>query len=284
MSNPIDDVRDATKFVFQNTGMSPVTPEPPEWIEVEPDIDGTRTAVNRLTGDRIQLGTDGKWRYTAESAARIYKKQEADQYDADYFLRGKATGKSLYEDYRWLPNLTRRMVAAMVSYLDIKPEHVILDFGCARGYTVRAFREMGYNAWGHDISEWALANADVIAQDYLVVNATTLLAYSFDWVIAKDVLEHVPQVADTINNLLDIARVGIFAVVPLSLFDGSPYVVSDYEKDITHIHRLCLSSWAKMFMRPGWTVTGAYMVPGVKANYQTWEWGNGFLTARRIKE
>ena len=204
-----------------------------------------------------------------------------ERYDADYFLRGRATGKSLYEDYRWLPDLTLPMVAAMVKYLGIATSDTILDFGCARGYTVRAFREMGYDVYGYDVSRWALENADETVKDYLTNSLTDA---PFDWIIAKDVLEHVPQVADTIAGLMKIAKVGIFAVVPLSMVDGQPYVVSDYEKDVTHVHRLCLSSWAKMFMRPGWEVTGSYRVPGVKDNYAQFATGNGFITARCIKE
>ncbi len=75
-----------------------------------------------------------------------------EQYDADYFLRGKATGKSLYEDYRWMPGLTIPMVRSMISHLGIANADMVLDFGCARGYVVRAFRELGYLAYGYDTS------------------------------------------------------------------------------------------------------------------------------------
>ncbi len=206
-----------------------------------------------------------------------------DAYDADYFLRGKETGKSLYSDYRWLPDLTIPMVCAMVRHLGMGPSDSVLDFGCARGYTVRAFREMGYNAWGYDVSQWAMENADETVKEYLVSNYSTLFADSFDWVIAKDVLEHVPQVADTIADLMCMARKGVFAVVPLSAVDGGRYVVRCYEKDVTHIHRLTLRTWAGHFMRPGWSVTLSYRVDGVKDNYARFETGNGFITARRIE-
>jgi SAM-dependent methyltransferase len=206
------------------------------------------------------------------------------QYDAEYFLRGKQTGKSLYENYRWLPDLTVPMVRAIVGHLGVQQADTVLDFGCARGYVVRAFRELGHEAWGVDVSEWAITNADKEAKPFLkrMADPRALLPVTFDWIIAKDVLEHVAEVQATINDLMASARKGVFAVVPLSLYDGTPYVVADYEKDVTHIHRLCLSSWARMFMRPGWSVAGSFMVPGVKANYQTWEWGNGFVTARRL--
>lgn len=211
-------------------------------------------------------------------------------YDADYFLRGKATGKSLYEEYRWLPDLTLPMVSAIAGHLDIKHSDMILDFGCARGYVVRGFRELGYNAYGYDVSKWALDNADPTVYQYLtgvrgiVFPPDPVLTY--DWVVAKDVLEHVPEVASTVDVLMGAARKGVFAVVPLSAVDGGRYVVGCYERDVTHIHRATLATWAAMFIRPGWRVECSYRVRGVKDNYwrPKYQTGNGFITCRRVEE
>ena len=78
---------------------------------------------------------------------------------------------------------------------------------------------------------------------------------------------------------------GMFAVVPLALFDGQRYVIEEYEKDVTHVQRLALLTWVKFFLRHDWRVECTYRVPGIKDNYYKpgWEYGNGFITARRIK-
>lgn len=201
-------------------------------------------------------------------------------FDEDYFMRGPETGKSLYRSYSWLPRLTLPMVRRIIDHCGIREGHSVLDFGCARGYVVRAFRELGHVAYGMDISKWAIDNADPTVAKF-VCNDTRING-TLDWIIAKDVLEHVPDVQATIDNLMEHARKGVFVVVPLSLLDGQPYIVADYERDITHLHRLCLGTWAGMFMRPGWAITGQYLLPGVKGNYATWERGNGFLTCRRL--
>lgn len=200
-------------------------------------------------------------------------------YDEDYFLRGRESGKSLYEDYRWLPNLTIPMVQAMIKHLGIKKSHSILDFGAARGYTVKAFRELDYECYGIDTSEWAVENCDSEVIRYLTC---TSRIPSIDWIIAKDVFEHIPKIGDIITNMMLYARVGIFAVVPLSILDGSLYVVRDYELDVTHIHRLTLASWVQMFLQPDWEVIASYRVRGIKDNYAQYALGNGFITARRI--
>ena len=212
----------------------------------------------------------------------------SDQYDADYFLRGKQSGKSLYEDYRWLPNLTIPMAERIVAHCGIHPVDRVLDFGCARGYLVKALRELGYAAYGFDISKWAIDNSDPSVSYYL----TRLPEIAFDkeqygWIIAKDVLEHVQYVEYAIQRLMAHASVGVFAVVPLSKFDNNGrgyYVIEEYEKDVTHCQRWTLQKWAGMFLSPGWRVEASYRVPGIKDNYYKpgWEYGNGFITARRI--
>lgn len=200
-------------------------------------------------------------------------------YDDGYYLRGRETGKSLYDNYRWMPELTLPMTEHMIAHLGINVDDTVLDFGCARGYTVKAFRELGYEAYGVDVSEWAILNCDESVKKF--VSLTDKIPPGMDWIIAKDVLEHVPQVADTINDMMEAAKLGVFVVVPLSAIDGEPYIVADYEKDVTHIHRLSLATWARMFMRVGWRVEAMHRLKGIKDNYAQWVDGNGFLTARR---
>jgi cyclopropane fatty-acyl-phospholipid synthase-like methyltransferase len=198
-------------------------------------------------------------------------------YDADYYLRGKQTGKSLYENYRWMPELTKPMMCSMVSHLGIEPDDTILDFGCARGYTVRAFREAGYNAWGCDQSQWAINNCDKTVEDFLYWGKVIYM--EFDWIIAKDVLEHIEDISYTMEWLKTAGK-GIFAIVPLA--HSKEYDVPEYEKDITHIHRRPLSWWVSQFHQPGWSVEARYRVKGIKDNYSQFPTGNGFITCRRL--
>jgi len=207
-----------------------------------------------------------------------------DQYNEEYFIRGKKAGVSLYENYRWLPDLTRPMVRAIVDHLRVRPADTVLDFGCARGYTVRALREFGYKGFGVDGSHWAVQNCDDAVRAYVghVGDPPAMSEGEFDWVVAKDVLEHVPNVLRIVGILMRAAARGVFAVVPLSLINGAPYVVGEYERDATHVHRLTLDTWALMFLQPGWRVEMAYRIRGVKDNYAHHAKGNGFITARRI--
>lgn len=210
----------------------------------------------------------------------------AEKYDEDYYLRGRQTGKSLYEDYHWMPEATMPMAQTIVDHLGIKAGETILDFGCARGYLVRALRELGYTAFGYDISEWAIENGDLSVIEYLTRRLDTMTCRQHDWIIAKDVLEHCEYVTTVINNLMELTTKGVFVVVPLSPYFNNPYVIGEYEKDVTHCQRMTLNGWSNLFLHHNWSVTSQYRLPGVKDNWYKpgWERGNGFITAKRIKE
>lgn len=210
-------------------------------------------------------------------------------YDADYFLHGKQSGKSLYEDYRWLPHLTIPMCQTITEHCGIDKGSRVLDFGCARGYLVKALRGLGYDAFGYDISKWALDNCDPEVRPFVnweVGGQPYYKHHVFDWIIAKDVLEHVEFVERTINDLMEVATKGLFVVVPLSKFNGGKYVIEEYEKDVTHCQRFTLRTWTGFFLKVGWRVEASYRLPGVKCNYYKpgWEEGNGFITCKRLEQ
>ena len=75
-----------------------------------------------------------------------------------------------------------------------KPQQV-LDVGCARGYLVHIFRELGVDCWGIDLSEYALSSAPEEVQKYLLkvdIDHEELPFESgiFDLITCLDVVEH----------------------------------------------------------------------------------------------
>jgi len=48
-------------------------------------------------------------------------------YDKDYFENGIQTKKSLYENYRWMPELTIPFCSVLIERLNIKEDDTILD-------------------------------------------------------------------------------------------------------------------------------------------------------------
>ena len=69
----------------------------------------------------------------------------------------------------------------------------ILDAGCGKGHLVKVLRERGVNAWGIDISEFAIQNALPESQPFCLVGSI-LNAFPhprYDLIICIDVLEHI---------------------------------------------------------------------------------------------
>ena len=72
-------------------------------------------------------------------------------YDENYFERGLQLGISGYTSYSWMPELTLKMAKFLIEDLDLIGKNV-LDFGCAKGYLVKALRIYGISAYGYDAS------------------------------------------------------------------------------------------------------------------------------------
>jgi cyclopropane fatty-acyl-phospholipid synthase-like methyltransferase len=207
---------------------------------------------------------------------------KAADYDKDYFENGVATGKSGYDNYRWLPELTIKLAYNIIKYLGIKDEHAVLDYGCAKGYLVKALRILDIDAYGADISEYAINMADSDVRQYCrLINSTGGLPFErkFDWLITKDVLEHMTE--DVLGEFLKISRssaVNSFHVVPLGHGDGH-YIVPSYDLDLTHTIAQPADWWIDKFTHAGWKLKSfSHCVPGVKENWTSqFEKGNGFF-------
>ena len=206
------------------------------------------------------------------------------EYNRNYFEKGLDEGISCYLDYKWLPELTIPMVARIIEYLGLNRNQSILDFGCAKGFTVKALRLLHFNkSYGVDISRYAIDESPEDIKEYLFLlkeenEKIPLLNNSkYDWVISKDVLEHIDY------NLIDFILYNIrrstnsaFFIIPLG--DGEKFNVPDYEKDKTHKIRESREWWIEKFKKNGFTVkSSAYKVKYIKENWSFYEKGNGFF-------
>lgn len=201
------------------------------------------------------------------------------KFGEDYYLRGRELGISLYENYSWHPEMTEPMAQAIVDTLKPGWGDVILDYGCARGYLVRALRAQGRMAWGVDVSTWAVGpGADREAKTFL---SPFLRHATYDWLIAKDVFEHVPDIGALLVMLGPRVLKGALIIVPLTEIDGGAYIEPDEEKDTTHCIRLTAGSWLDLF-RGAWPIWGWDVrshIPGIK-NHRANSTGYGFFVGR----
>jgi cyclopropane fatty-acyl-phospholipid synthase-like methyltransferase len=206
---------------------------------------------------------------------------QADYYDENYFERGAEVGKSLYSHYRWMPELTIPMCHHIVQYCNIKDEKV-LDFGCAKGYSVYALRLLGIDAYGVDMSEYAIQESPKEVEKYVrIIKQYEDFNQQYGITLAKDVLEHIPY-EDLEKQLRIFYRNSqkVFIIVPLGS-DGK-YFIDSYESDKSHFIREDLDWWTKQVENVGYTITeSTYDLGPFKKNWQFNEKGNGLIIGEK---
>lgn len=139
---------------------------------------------------------------------------------------------------RWMPFFSD--IADKI--IEIFNPKTVLDAGCAFGYLVEALRKKGVEAWGFDISEFAIESADESIKPYVAVHSITepltdKFPERFDLVITIEVLEHIfpKEGAKAIANLCSYSDIVVFSSTP-----------SDIE-DKTHVNVQLGEYWCKEF-------------------------------------
>lgn len=160
----------------------------------------------------------------------------AHPFDAYYFAHG--CGRPYQRDEEWLKffgTIAERIVSG------IQPS-MVLDTGCAMGFLVEALRERGVEAFGIDISEYAIENVVQDIRPYCWVGSVTeAFPKRYDLIVCIEVLEHMkpPEAERALENICrhtdDV------------LFSSTPF---DY-KEATHFNVQPPEHWAELFARQG---------------------------------
>jgi len=213
-------------------------------------------------------------------------KIDANFYDKKYYEDGIASGKSCYTNYRWIPELTIPMAYFTIKELGIKSQSTVLDVGCSKGYFVKALRLLDIDAYGIDISQYAIDHVDIEVKDYckLITNETPVpILKKFDWILTKDVLEHMDSdsLHSFFKNYSDKAT-RMYHVVPLG--DDDKFRIPEYHLDKSHIQIHNEIWWEKLFNQYGWKIESLkYKTQGIKENWSEHHpTGNGFFTLVRV--
>ncbi len=160
----------------------------------------------------------------------------SDLYDVYYFATG--CGRPYRRDEEWL-----RFFDSIADRIarDIRPS-TVLDVGCAMGFLVEALRKRGVEAFGVDISEYAIQNVHPDIQPYCWVgSATEPFPRKYDLIVCVEVLEHLPsrEAEQAVENLCQHSDDILFSSTPF-----------DY-KEPTHCNVQPPEYWAELFARYG---------------------------------
>jgi predicted TPR repeat methyltransferase len=208
-------------------------------------------------------------------------------FDKDYYENGICTGKSCYVNYRWMPEITIKLAYNLIKHLNLNEHDTLLDYGCAKGYLVKALRILDVDAFGCDSSEYAISTVDTDVMDfcYNVESKDNVINQNYDWLMTKDVLEHMTE-ADIDQLLTESSKKvkNMFHVIPLGIKNGK-FIIQEYHDDPSHIQIQTEKWWTEKFNNHGWEVVSfSYKVNGIKSNWtEKYDKGNGFFTLKRKK-
>lgn len=168
--------------------------------------------------------------------SEIYSKDYYDNYDV-------GTGTVNYEYCVDLKEFIQSVADRIV--VDFNPK-VVLDAGCAMGHLVAALRDRGVQAYGIDISNYAISKVREDIQPYCVVGSLTdelpeSLPRKYDLIISMEVLEHLyaSDGEKAIQNLCSYTDQFLFCSTP-----------DDFE-DPTHLNVRQREYWARLFAENG---------------------------------
>ncbi len=161
---------------------------------------------------------------------------DSNPFDAYYFAHGCAASYERSDDLlRFLDKVAEQIAVG------IQPA-TVLDAGCAMGFLVESLRKRGTQAFGVDVSAYAIQNVQPEISPYCWIGSVVdPFPARYDLIVSIEVLEHMPQaqaeqaVANFCQHTRDI------------LFSSTPF---DY-KEVTHFNVQPPEYWAEQFARQG---------------------------------
>lgn len=114
------------------------------------------------------------------------------QYGKEYFDGDRSFGYGGYKyDGRWVP-----VAKDIADYYGLIKGSRILDVGCAKGFLVKDLVDLGLEAYGIDISKYAIDNAHKDIKNRLKIGNAKKLPYednSFDLVISLNTIHNLDR-------------------------------------------------------------------------------------------
>lgn len=170
-------------------------------------------------------------------------------FDEEYYKTGN------YLDYLQRVNRYKLLADDIVPFL----KEPVLDFGCAVGFLVSALRKLDVNAFGYDVSEWAVNYGKGVfgLHDFLSNEKPNA---SFNTLLAIDVFEHMPL--DVVHDTLTEFDAEVLIVrIPVAAEVGEDFFLDISRRDKTHITCLTKSEWEEVFSKAGYRLAVVFDRP-----------------------
>jgi ubiquinone/menaquinone biosynthesis C-methylase UbiE len=195
----------------------------------------------------------GKRNVTARETAKTDEHiRISREYGEMYFDGPREYGYGGYSyDGRWQP-----VAQDIINHFNLKPDDRVLDIGCAKGFLVKDLLALGIDAYGIDISKYALMNCEPEVIGRLQIGSAEDLPYpddSFDAVLCINTLHNLPR---------DLCKVALREMERLAPGKGfvqvDSYTNSRQRKIfeawvLTALHHDFPEKWVSIFKESGYT-------------------------------
>ncbi len=166
----------------------------------------------------------------------------------EYFEEGK--GLKSKRVYNW-ENMAVFFKVISDAIINVIKPAAVLDVGCAKGYLVSLLNEYGIDAYGVDISSYAVSMSQGNIKNKLKVvdiekDSMPFTDSQFDLVVILEVLEHLSRFDHLLNEAKRIVKKGGHILITTP----SPWG-RHARADATHISVHKRSFWIELFRRHG---------------------------------
>jgi SAM-dependent methyltransferase len=159
------------------------------------------------------------------------------------------------ESHWWFKGRRKLIEDTLESIFGKDKKLTILDFGCNSGFFVEQLRKKGHETFGTDVSEESVeyGSAKGIKKLFVVKDKEKLPFpdSSFDVVMALDVLEHIENDLEALNELKRVVKPEGSIIVAVPAF---PFLWGIQDEVAHHFRRYTKSSLRKLFLDAGLSI------------------------------
>ncbi|MBE3094953.1 MAG: class I SAM-dependent methyltransferase [Actinobacteria bacterium] len=187
------------------------------------------------------------------------QRQTAKKFGWEYFdMKGICYGGYTY-DGRWIP-----IVKRFKEYYNLKQNDKVLDIGCSKGYLIYDLLNLGMDAYGIDISKYAIdCSPPEIRWRLKEGDAKDLHKYKdkqFDLVISINTIHNLRE-DDCRKAIREIQRIGKHAFIMVDSYRNEEERQRIMEWNITALTIKSDSEWKELFKEEGYTGDYFWFIP-----------------------
>jgi len=208
-------------------------------------------------GDEINLLIDYPQRDRTKEIQDRYERRNSEnmlsacKFGWEYYDKKGCAYDGYIYDGRWIP-----VVKRFKDYYKLKSGDKVLDIGCAKGYMLYDFYNLGIDVTGVDISEYAINCVPPEIKDKCYVHYANDLPMfednKFDLVICINALHCMPE-GDCRRGLREIQRVGKNAFISLDAWRNEEEEKRMRDWTLTAATLKSVDDWKQMFKDEGYT-------------------------------